>query len=84
MVTEALWGGWQPADFHRYLDIVIGAFGDDRVMIGSDWPVCTLSGSYAATIRIVTEYVQNLPGKVQERILGANCARFYSLHKNPS
>lgn len=84
MVTEALWGGWQPADFHRYLDIVIGAFGDDRVMIGSDWPVCTLSGSYAATIRIVTEYVQNLPGKVQERILGANCARFYGLHKNPT
>ena len=44
MVTEARWKQWRPADFHRYLDIVFEAFGPTRLMIGSDWPVCTLSG----------------------------------------
>ena len=58
MVTEAKWKQWQPEDFHRYLDIVIEAFGTDRVMIGSDWPVCTLSGDYASTMGIVIDYVQ--------------------------
>ena len=46
MVTEANWKQWQPADFHPYLDIVFEAFGPARLMIGSDWPVCTLSGEY--------------------------------------
>ena len=50
MVTEAIWKGWRPDDFRGYLDIVIQAFGADRVMIGSDWPVCTLSGDYAAVM----------------------------------
>ena len=42
MVTEAAWKGWHSEDFRCYMDIVIQAFGTDRVMIGSDWPVCTL------------------------------------------
>jgi L-fuconolactonase len=80
MVTEALWKQWQPQDFHRYLDIVFAAFGLERVMIGSDWPVCTLSGDYAATMGVVTQYVQKFPSEVREKILGGNCARFYGLN----
>jgi L-fuconolactonase len=80
MVTEAKWKQWQPQDFHRYLDIVLAAFGPERVMIGSDWPVCTLSGDYAATMGVVTDYVQKFPSEVREKILGGNCARFYSLN----
>ena len=80
LVTEAKWKHWQPAEFHRYLDIVIEAFGTHRVMIGSDWPVCTLSGDYASTMRLVIDYAQQFPAKVREDILGGNCARFYNVN----
>ena len=82
MVTEAKWKQWRPEDFHRYLDIVIEAFGTDRVMTGSDWPVCTLSGDYVSTMNIVMEYVRQFPAGDREGILGGNCARFYGI--NPS
>jgi len=79
MVTEAKWKQWRPEDFHQYLDIVITAFGPDRLMIGSDWPVCTLSGEYAAVMGTVIDYVQQFPAAVREGILGGNCAKFYRL-----
>ncbi len=79
MVTEARWNHWQPADFRPYLDVVFEAFGPDRLMIGSDWPVCTLSASYASAMGIVMDYIARFPVRDQEAILGANCARFYSL-----
>lgn len=84
MVTEAKWKQWRPEEFHRYLDIVIAAFGTERVMIGSDWPVCTLSGDYASTMRVVTDYVQQFPEKVREAILGGNCERFYGIPSTPN
>jgi len=83
LVTEAKWKQWQAGDFHRYLDIVIAAFGTERVMIGSDWPVCTLSGDYASTMRIVTDYAQQFSAPVRNAILGGNCARFYHLTITP-
>jgi L-fuconolactonase len=79
LVTEAKWKQWQPEGFHRYLDIVIAAFGTERVMIGSDWPVCTLSGDYRSTMRIVMDYAQQFSPQVRDDILGGNCARFYGL-----
>ena len=79
LVTEAAWKHWRPEDFHRYLDIVIEAFGAERVMIGSDWPVCTLSGDYESTMRIVIDYARQFPAEIREAILGGNCARFYGL-----
>ncbi|HEY2469634.1 MAG TPA: amidohydrolase family protein [Terracidiphilus sp.] len=79
MVTEAPWKQWCPADFHPYLDVVLEAFGPDRLMMGSDWPVCTLSGEYAATMGIVREYVLQLDPSQQEDILGGNCAKFYGV-----
>lgn len=80
MVTEAKWQQWQPDDFHRYLDIVLEAFGTERVMIGSDWPVCLLSGDYASTMNIVIDYMQQFPPAVRDDILGGNCARFYGIN----
>jgi L-fuconolactonase len=79
MVTEAAWRQWQASDFYRYIDTVIEAFGVDRVMIGSDWPVCTLSGDYGTTMHVVIDYVQQFPPSVRAGILGENCARFYGL-----
>jgi L-fuconolactonase len=77
MVTEARWRQWQPADFRPYMDIVFEAFGSDRLMIGSDWPVCTVSGDYGPTMQLVIDFAQQFPIEVKARILGDNCARFY-------
>jgi L-fuconolactonase len=74
LVTEAKWKQWRPDDFRRYLDVVFDAFGPDRLMIGSDWPVCTLSGDYVSTMKIVIDYLS--PGD-RDGVLGGNCARFY-------
>ena len=48
LVTEADWSAWTPDDLRPYIDVVMGAFGEERVMFGSDWPVCTLAGDYSA------------------------------------
>jgi L-fuconolactonase len=77
MVTEARWKEWRPQDFHPYLDVVFEAFGPQRIMIGSDWPVCTVASSYATTMQIVTDYIAPLPREQQDAILGGNCATFY-------
>jgi L-fuconolactonase len=79
MVTETAWQAWQPDDFAAYLDIVWNAFGADRVMIGSDWPVCMLSGDYRPVMEIVFRYIQRFSAETQEQILGSNCSRFYRI-----
>ena len=79
MVTEARWKGWQTGDFHPYLDVVFEAFGPGRLMIGSDWPVCTLSASYESAMGIVMDYIAQLPTAEQDAILDENCRRFYRL-----
>jgi len=79
MVTEAGWKRWRPADFHRYLDIAFAAFGWNRLMIGSDWPVCTLSGDYEPVMNIVIDYVSRYSAEAQAAMLGENCARFYHI-----
>lgn len=79
MVTEAKWQRWRQQDFRRYLEVVIEAFGPERVMIGSDWPVCTLSGDYESTMRIVMDYTRQFSPPTRDAILGGNCARFYGL-----
>jgi len=79
MVTEAKWKGWRAEDFRPYLDVVMEAFGAERVMIGSDWPVCTLSGEYGETVGVVREYVAKLTAEERAGVLGGNCVRFYGL-----
>lgn len=79
LVTETRWKQWQPEDFHRYLDIAFAAFGWSRLMIGSDWPVCTLSGEYEPVMKVVMDYVRKYPAEAQAAMLGENCARFYGI-----
>jgi L-fuconolactonase len=79
MVTEAKWKQWKPEDFHRYLDVCVEAFTPSRLMIGSDWPVCTLSGEYASVMQIVMDYARQFSAEEQLGILGGNCARFYGI-----
>lgn len=79
MVTEARWGKWTQEDFLPYLDAVLEAFGPSRLMIGSDWPVCTVSAHYAQTMEIVFRFIEKLNAAEQDEILGGNCARVYGV-----
>ena len=77
MVTEAKWNDWKEEDFKQYLDIVTESFGTNRIMIGSDWPVCTLSGNYSSTMHIVINYANQFSKEISDGILGGNCINFY-------
>ena len=62
-----------------YLDFVLEAFGADRLMVGSDWPVCTVAADYIATMNITDEWASKLSSDEQSLILGETCAKFYSV-----
>ena len=79
MVTEAEWDDWTPATFAPYLDVVFEAFGADRIMIGSDWPVCRVAGNYQDTMNVVIDYISQASVDEQGAILGGNAIRFYGL-----
>jgi L-fuconolactonase len=79
MVTEAAWHGFTAADFRPYLDVVFGAFGADRLMFGSDWPVCTLAADYSAVARLVLDALEGRPAVEREAVLGGNAAHFYRI-----
>ena len=79
MVTETNWEQWKPADFYPYLDVVFDCFGADRLMFGSDWPVCTLSGTYEQVISLVQDYIQPLSPETHAKIFGENAVHFYNL-----
>lgn len=79
MVTEADRAGWKPQDFGPYLDVVFTAFGLDRLMFGSDWPVCLLAGSYAQVFNLVEEYLRPFDSTARKKVLGENAVRFYGL-----
>lgn len=79
LVTEADWSAWKADDLLPYLDVVFEAFGPERLMFGSDWPVCLLAASYAQVKRVVEDYVRKNSAGNQEMIFGGNAARFYGL-----
>jgi L-fuconolactonase len=79
MVTEADWNAWQPEHFLPYMDVVMAAFGPDRLMIGSDWPVCKAAASYAQVISLVTDFLEQYPPAVREKILGGTAQKFWRL-----
>ncbi|TVR60409.1 MAG: amidohydrolase [Spirochaetaceae bacterium] len=79
MVTEANRDSWRPEDLYPYIDIVLEAFGASRLMIGSDWPVCTLAGEYKRVMDVVLNYIAKLSTHEQEMITGGTCMRFYGI-----
>jgi L-fuconolactonase len=79
LVTEANWHRWISADFDPYLDVVFEAFGADRLMFGSDWPVCLLAASYKQVKHVIEDYVDRSAPAAKEKIFGANAIRFYDL-----
>lgn len=79
MVTEADWSAWKKEDFTKYLDAVVEAFGINRIMYGSDWPVCTLAASYEAQFSIVKDYFLSFSRTEQDNFFGGNASKFYKI-----
>ncbi len=79
MVTEADHEHWKYEDFIPYLDTVIEAFGTDRIMLGSDWPVCRLAGEYDQIMDIPVRYFNDLDPTDREKIFSLNCIKCYEL-----
>jgi L-fuconolactonase len=79
MVTEAKWNAWKYDDFVPYLDVILHAFGTERLMYGSDWPVCMLSATYAQQLNIIETFISTLSETEQQDIMGLNAIKFYSL-----
>ena len=79
MVTETRNFKWQQEDFSPFIEMVLDAFGWQRLLYGSDWPVCLLGGSYKEVLTIVKDYMDKLPEKEKAGIMGLNAINFYSL-----
>jgi len=81
MVTEANWKAWKQADFIPYLDTVTEAFGTNRLVYGSDWPVCLLAASYTEVYDLAWNYYLKFSKAEQAGIFGENAKRFYSIEE---
>ena len=79
MVTEADWKSWRPADFKPYLEVVFEAFGTERLMFGSDWPVCLVAATYSQVKEVIEDYACDFSDAEKANIFGLNAARFYGL-----
>lgn len=80
MVTEADCHTWKYADFIPYMDVVVESFGTDRILFGSDWPVCLLAGGYADILNIMERYFSSFTETEQQNVFGLNAMKFYNLN----
>jgi L-fuconolactonase len=83
MVTEADWHSWQPADLAPYADTVLDAFGPDRLMFGSDWPVCRLAASYTEVVDTARTLTSALTPAEQHQVFSGTATRVYGLPERP-
>jgi L-fuconolactonase len=81
LITEADHKNWQYSNFVPFVRHVVNVFGTDRIMFGSDWPVCLLAGSYSDVYKVLKKALpQNLKEDDFENIFGQNASKFYKLH----
>jgi L-fucono-1,5-lactonase len=81
LVTEADWTRWSPADLAPFLDVALEAFAPDRLMIGSDWPVCTLAGAHANVVRVIVDWASRLSPRERDAVLRGTATRVYGLDR---
>jgi len=79
VVTEADWARWTPAGIRPFLETALEAFGPDRLLWGSDWPVCLVASSYARWKRVVDDFVAALSASERARVLGGCAIETYRL-----
>jgi len=79
MVTEADWKRWSLEGLRPYLDVAVEAFGPQRLMAGSDWPVCLVACGYAQWFGALEEYFAGFSAQEREAVFGGNAARMYGV-----
>lgn len=79
MVTEANWATWTVDDLAPYVERVVAWFGPERLLFGSDWPVCLLAASYGEIVDAYRQTIATLPDAAQQAIFGTNAIRVYRL-----
>ncbi len=79
MVTEADWNNCTINDFKPYIDIALESFGIDKVMFGSDWPVCLLAASYQQCCEVLEVNTAHLSADDKKKLWGQNAIQFYNL-----
>ena len=78
MVTEADWSGWTPEDIMPFMEVVYESFGSNRLMFGSDWPVCKLAGGYSKVVGLADEFI---PVNEKEKFFSLNARDFYKIDR---
>jgi len=84
LVTEADWHAWRPADLQPFADRVLEVAGPDRLLFGSDWPVCLLAAPYDVVLATARSLIANLSPGEQAAVLGATAVAVYRLEVDPS
>lgn len=79
MITEADYKLWTPEQIKPYMALVLEAFGPERLLFGSDWPVCLVAGNYSKVKKLVTDFISTLSPSEQAEIMGTNAMNFYNL-----
>lgn len=79
MITEADYKTWTPEQVEPYMELVLNAFGTDRIMFGSDWPVCLVAGNYKKVKELIINFIATLSPLEQAAIMGKNAVEFYNL-----
>ena len=79
MITEANQKNWRVEDLKPYVHHVLSLFGADRIMFGSDWPVCTLAGQYKDVKNSFDEILKDLDPTSTNKIFGENASKFYKI-----
>jgi L-fuconolactonase len=79
MVTEADWSKWTAADLKPFVEQVVDWFGPQRLLFGSDWPVCLLAGSYSEIVSGRDEALPELSSSERALLYGGNARRVYRL-----
>jgi L-fuconolactonase len=79
MVTEADWSGWSAEILRPYLDVVVDAFGVERLMAGSDWPVCLLASEYGRWFDVLRDYFSSFSEAERDAFFGVTAVEVYGL-----
>ncbi|WP_025033452.1 amidohydrolase family protein [Bradyrhizobium sp. DOA9] len=79
LATEAVWDDWDAERLFPFVERAATCFGEDRLIFGSDWPVCLLAGSYGEIKTALEACLAKLGPRVRDKAFGANAAQAYRL-----